>query len=357
MNTTNKNIRRTVLFLFAVIVLNACGKKESTPDPVIPPVTPPAAKTFVNPLLSGSDPWVVQKDSFYYYMHTLGNRVAIWKTKNMSKLGTATITTIFSAAPGTPNSSNVWAPEMHWIDGKWYVYYTAGSGADSTQRLWVLENSNADPTTGTWVDKGKIAVTDADFWSIDGSMFEANGNKYFIWSGRPNAAIQNQNIYIAKMSNPWTLESPAVMLSKPELGWELNGGPVNEGPEILKNSNGKTFLIYSASGCWTDDYALGQLTLADGTDPLVASNWTKASQPVFVKQPQNKAYGPGHNAFFKSPDGTEDWIIYHANNNTGEGCGVARNIRIQKFTWNTNGTPNFGTAVKTLTALPVPAGE
>ncbi len=346
-----------LLLLFTVIaVAPYCSKNNSVNNPP-PPSPPPAANTFTNPLLSGSDPWVIKKDDFYYYAHTLGNRVALWKTKTMSKLNSAPITTIFSAAPGTPNSSNVWAPELHFLDGKWYVYYTAGSGPDNTQRTWVLENSNADPLSGTWVDKGRIFTTDADFWAIDGTVLEYNSNKYFIWSGRPNMTVQNQNIYIAKMTNAWTIEAPAIKLTQPELSWEVNGGPVNEGPEILKNNSGKTFLIYSASGCWTDDYALGMLTLKDGGNPLLPADWTKNAQPVFAKQPSNNAYGPGHNAFFKSPDGTEDWIIYHANTNAGEGCGTARNIRMQKFSWNVDGTPNFGIPVKAGTALNIPAGE
>ena len=343
-----------LVFSSVVLLFFSCKK---TSDPVTPPVIPPFVKTFINPLMQGADPWVVKKDGFYYYSHTLGNRVALWKTNAVSKLGSVTSTEIFRPAAGSPNSENVWAPEIHFLDNKWYLYYTAGAGPDITQRTWVLENSNADPATGTWVDKGRIFTSDADFWAIDGTVLEHNGGKYFIWSGRPNQAVQNQNIYIAKMINPWTLQTPAVMLTKPELSWEINGGPVNEGPQILKNNSGKVFLIYSASGCWTDDYSLGMLILKDGGDPLLASDWTKKQQPVFAKKIENNAYGPGHNAFFKSPDGNEDWIIYHANTNSGEGCADKRNIRIQKFNWNADGTPTFGEPVKTGVAMNVPAGE
>ena len=146
-------IKPFLLLLFlAVLISPGCSKKITEPGIVSPPVLPPvnAASTFVNPLMAGSDPWVIKKDSFYYYTQTSGDKVAIWKTKTMSALSNAPITTIFSAMPNTPNSSNVWAPELHFINNKWYVYYTAGSGQDSTQRIWVLENSSSDPTTGTW---------------------------------------------------------------------------------------------------------------------------------------------------------------------------------------------------------------
>ncbi len=352
-STINKFTVLTVITSVSLLFPFCGNKNGGTPAPP----APPAAKTFFNPLLSGADPWVLKKDGFYYYSHTVGNRVLLWKTTAVSKLGTITSTEIFKAATGLPNAENVWAPEIHFLDNKWYVYYTAGAGPDDTQRTWVLENSNADPLAGTWVDKGRIFSTDADFWAIDGTVLEYKGSRYFIWSGRPNSGVQNQNIYIAKMVTPWTLQTPAVILTKPELSWEINGGPVNEAPQILKNSSGKIFLIYSASGCWTDDYALGMLTLNDGGNPLVPADWLKKQQAVFTKNPVNNAFGPGHNAFFKSPDGTEDWIIYHANSSTGQGCGGNRNVRIQKFNWNSDGTPNFGVPISTGVAINVPSGE
>jgi GH43 family beta-xylosidase len=340
----------SALFLIVGMMCSPSCKRTSN-DPA-----PPSTNTFVNPLMNGSDPWVYQNDSVYYYTHTLGNRINLWKTDNMSKLAMAMSVPVFAPPTAAANSQHIWAPEIHRLDGKWYIYYTAGSGPDSMQRTWVLENSAANPISGNWIDKGRIYNTDTDFWAIDGTVFEHKGIRYFLWSGRPQVNQQNQNIYIAKMSNPWTLERPSVMLTRPELLWEING-PVNEAPQILKNDRGDVFLIYSASGCWTDDYALGILTLKPAGDPLNASDWIKSQQPVFSKKPENSAYAPGHNGFFKSKNGKEDWLIYHANTNSGDGCTNKRNIRMQRFTWNENGSPDLGEPVKVATALPVPAGE
>lgn len=355
-NIKSKGLRFPLIGMLVAIGLS-CGKPNN-PAP-IPPESAKAAGTFANPLMNGADPSVFQKDGVYYYLQTNGVSINLWSTTAMSKLSSAVPKTVFTPPVGAPNTRNVWAPEMFFFDGKWYIYYTAGNGNDVTQRTWVLENSSADPTTGTWVDKGKIFSADADFWAIDGSVLELNGNRYFLWCGRPDVTNVNltQNIYIAKMANPYTLEGPSTRLTSPELNWERNGFGVNEGPQALISPDNKAFLVYSASYCGTDDYALGLLSLKAGGNPLVKADWTKSDQPVFSKQPQSNAFGPGHNSFFKSPDGKENWIIYHANSFTNEGCADKRNVRMQKFTFKADGSPDFGTPVATGLQINIPAGE
>jgi GH43 family beta-xylosidase len=349
------------IFLLALCYsIISCGKGNGGSNPTPPPVNPPA-NTFTNPLLSsGPDPWIIKKDNNYYYTHTLGNRIALWKTTKPSDLKNAPVQTIWSAPVTGANSKNVWAPELHFINNKWYVYYAAGSSTDqATQRVFVLENSNADPLTASWIDKGKIGDPAADFFSIDATVLNYNSNNYLIWSGHASNVDNTQRLYIARMSDPWTLATPRVLISSPQYAWEMAGSPpaVNEGPEILKNPAGKVFLIYSASGCWTDDYALGMLSLKDGGDPLTPGDWTKNASPVFSKKTSASVYGPGHNSFFKSPDGSEDWIMYHANPASGQGCGDTRSPRMQKFTWNADGTPNFGEPVGSGVNIQKPSGE
>ena len=351
-------LNRLLLFVVLFSGVLSCGKNGNGGGN---PTPPPAANTFANPLLSsGPDPWIFKKDNNYYYTHTLGNRIALWKTTKVSELRNVTPQTVWSAPASGANSKNVWAPEIHFIDNKWYIYYTAGSSTDhATQRTFVLENTSSDPLSGTWTEKGKIADPAADVFAIDGTVFNHNGNNYFLWSGQASASDNTQRIYIARMTNPWTLATSRVLLSSPQYPWEMVGSPpaVNEGPQILKNAAGKVFLIYSASGCWTDDYALGMLTLNDGGDPLNPTHWTKSATPVFTKKPSSAAYGPGHNSFFKSADGTEDWILYHANAGPGQGCGDLRSPRMQKFTWSSSGAPIFGEPVSTGVQIQKPSGE
>jgi GH43 family beta-xylosidase len=46
--------------------------------------------------------------------------------------------------------------------------------------------------------------------------------------------------------------------------------------------------------------------------PMSASSWTKSPpRPIFQRDDAAGVYGPGHNGFFKSSGGTDDWIVYH----------------------------------------------
>ncbi len=80
-------------------------------------------------------------------------------------------------------------------------------------------------------------------------------------------------------------------------------------------------------------------------------------QRVFDQSPENSVYAPGHNSFFKSPDGKEDWILYHANSEPSQGCGRYRSPRAQQFTWDADGKPVFGEPIKTGIPIKSPAKD
>ncbi|MBG8553667.1 glycoside hydrolase family 43 protein [Hymenobacter guriensis] len=356
-------MKSSSLLLLLGLLAGSCTRAPQQPAAT---AATAAEATFTNPLLpAGADPWSIYHNGYYYYTHTTGRNITLWKTPSLSQLKTAPSKVVWTPPSTGPNSREIWAPELHRLNGKWYLYYAADAGRNPDHRLFVLENSAADPLEGTWEDKGQI--TDAtNKWAIDGSVFEHRGQLYFVWSGWEGDVNGRQDIYLARMKNPWTIEGPRVRVSTPEYSWERNGDlnnpndpphvDVNEGPEVLSHA-GKLYLIYSASGCWTDTYALGMLTASASADLLQPASWTKSPTPVFQQNAANKVYAPGHNSFFKSPDGKEDWILYHANDEPGQGCGRFRTPRAQPFTWNPDGSPNFGNPVPIGQPLARPSGE
>ena len=237
------------------------------------PIRPPRSRTChlarrplrrsQNPLLpSGADPWTIYKNGWYYYTHTTGRNLTLRKTRSIADLRAAEVKVVWTPPSAGPYSKDIWAPELHFIAGKSYLYFAADDGRNRNHRLYVLENASADPLEGMWIMKGKL-TTPGDHWSIDASVFEHEGKLYLIWSGWEGDENGRQDIYICRMLNPWTTTGERVMISRPSYSWEKIGdinrpGPddkrhvdVNEGPEALVR-NGRVFIVYSASGCWTD---------------------------------------------------------------------------------------------------------
>jgi hypothetical protein len=165
---------------------------------------------------------------------------------------------------------------------------------------------------------------------------------------KQDATADNEScVFIASMSNPWTLSSHPVRITRPEYNWERAGIPVNEAPAVLKR-NKKIFISYSAANTGSN-YCMGLLTASDSGDLLDADSWRKSSTPVMASNDTTGQYGPGHNSFVMSEDGTEDIIIYHARPyaeiNGDPLYDPNRHTRAQKLYWNIDGTPNFGIPV------------
>ena len=321
---------------------------------------------FSNPLVpTGADPWILQKDGYYYFTHTTGKNIVLYRSATFEGLATATKKIVWEPPATGMYSKGIWAPELHFIKGSWYFYFAADDGVNENHRIYVLVNKSKDPLSGTWNLKGPID-DGSNKWAIDASVFKHRRKWYMAWSGWEGDKNGRQDIYVARMKDPLTIRGKRVRISSPTLDWETHGDlndpnnpphvSVNEGPQWLRNGK-HLYMVYSASGCWTDHYGLGLLTFTGKRNLLDSASWTKTPVPVFSTSVADGVFAPGHNSFFKSPDGKEDWLLYHANSAAGLGCGENRSPRAQKFTWNADGSPNFGRPVKAGVLLPVPSGS
>lgn len=304
---------------------------------------------FRNPLIEQrADPWVLKHtDGYYYFTASVPeyDRIELRRATTIQDLTDASAADVWHKHENGIMSQNIWAPEIHFIDGKWYIYFAAGREDEPfAHRMYVLENASANPLEGEWIEKGEIK-TAWDSFSLDATSFEHDGKRYLVWAQKDPQIEGNSNLYIAEMANPWTLKSEQVRITKPEYDWEVIGFLVNEGAAVLKR-NGKIFISYSASA--TDhNYAMGLLTASEDSDLLDPASWSKSEKPVFVSNPDNSQYGPGHNSFTVSEDGTQDILIYHARSYkeiVGDPLfDPNRHARAKVVEWNSDGTPNFGT--------------
>ncbi|WP_128376247.1 family 43 glycosylhydrolase [Streptomyces cavernae] len=342
-------MRRLVVRVLTAVLAALALLTTGTPAHAAAPASP--AVTFTNPIAEQrADPHIYKHtDGYYYFTATVPayDKIVMRRATTLQGLATAAETTIWTKHASGEMGAHIWAPEIHFIDGKWYVYFAAGSSNDIWKiRPYVLETSAANPLTGTWTEKGRIALP-LDTFSLDATTFVHNGTRYLSWAQNDPAVGSGTNLYLAPMSNPWTISGTPVRISTPTYSWETVGHRVNEGPAVIQK-NGKVFMAFSASA--TDaNYCLGLLTANATANLMDPASWTKTSQPVFKSNDATGQYGPGHNTFTVSEDGKSDILVYHDRNYkdiSGDPLNDPnRRTRYQKLYWNADGTPNFGIPV------------
>lgn len=315
-------------------------------------------KTFTNPVFDGADPWFTEKDGYYYYCYSARNGINISRSRLLTKKGEVKV--VWKAPASGWNRSCIWAPELHFINGHWYIYYAAGESGPPYiyQRTGVLQSETDDPFSA-YIDKGMLYTGDNpdmihdNVWAIDMNVFSWKSKLYAVWSGWEKQAETDktqQHIYMVEMENPYTMKGLRMRISSPGEAWET-GGPLNlqEGPEVLIHGH-NLFIAYSCRESWTIDYRLGLLKLKDNNASLLSPESWEKSGPVF-----SGPFGAGHCSFVKSPDCREDWIVYHSKKSVKEGW--QRDIRMQKFSWDRNGYPVFGKPAEPGSEINRPSGE
>lgn len=306
-----------------------------------------------NPLIEQrADPHITRHtDGHYYFTATVPayDRIILRRSPTLRGLATTAEPVIWTRHTSGPMGAHIWAPELHHIDGAWYIHFAAGDAEDVWRiRMYVLRNTSVDPFTGTWTELGRIS-TPWDSFSLDATTFVHNGTRYLAWAQHVPGQDNNTSLLLAPMVNPWTIGATPAVLSTPAYDWETVGFAVNEGPYVIQR-NGRVFMSYSASA--TDaNYCVGLLTAADDADLMNPAVWNKSPQPVFRSSEANSQYGPGHNCFTVAEDGT-DVLVYHARQYrdiVGDPLNNPdRHTRLQTLGWHADGTPDFG--------VPVPDG-
>ncbi|WAL98919.1 glycoside hydrolase family 43 protein [Streptomyces sp. Je 1-369] len=315
--------------------------------------TPGAAQAapYANPLVrQRADPHIHRHtDGRYYFTATAPeyDRIILRRSRTLRGLATAEEAVVWRKHANGDMGAHIWAPEIHHIDGKWYLYFAAAPADDVWKiRMWVLENSHRDPFKGTWTEKGRI-VTAWDTFSLDATTFTHRGSRYLAWAQYEPGTDNNTAVFLSRMADPWTVTGPQTRLTTPEYDWECVGFKVNEGASVIQR-NGRVFMTYSASA--TDaNYCLGLLTADAGSDLLDAASWTKSPRPVFTSNERTGQYGPGHNSFTVAEDGRTDVLVYHARQYkdiTGDPLNDPnRHTRVQRLGWKPDGTPEFGVPI------------
>lgn len=122
-----------------------------------------------NPLLEkGQDPWLMQDDSYYYYCFSAKGAVNVQKVKRLTDLRTADTVVVWMPPANSMYSKELWAPELHKINDRWYVYVAADDGKNENHRMHVLASKGSTPESG-FEYVGQLKDPD-DKWAIDGTV-------------------------------------------------------------------------------------------------------------------------------------------------------------------------------------------
>lgn len=276
--------------------------------------------------LKYNETWIAQRADPYVYRHTDGNYyftasvptydgICLRRANELPKLPDAEEVEVWHKHESGPMSIHIWAPELHYLDGNWYIYYAGGDKDDIWNiRPYVLECKDEDPMTGTWTELGMVqAAKDDPFsfcaFSLDVTVFENKGKRYMVWAEKVSVGRQISNLYIGEMETPYRLKTQQVLLTTPDYDWERVEFWVNEGPSVIQR-NGYIYLTYSASATGAC-YCMGMMSVDETMDLLDPKNWKKERQPVLQTDVVREIFGPGHNSFTKDPDGN-DIMVYHA---------------------------------------------
>ncbi|KAF1814970.1 Arabinanase/levansucrase/invertase [Eremomyces bilateralis CBS 781.70] len=332
------------------------------------------------------DPYVVFLRDTFFLTFTSGNRVEIWSSPTL--LGFYTYprkTVVWQPEHGYPFSGNIWAPELHALCGRWYIYVSCDHPliGNASHRLCVLRGPPTDvsPCEAPWEFLGPLPGLPPHQWSIDGTVFELDDQLYCVYSGwpllagYPGESIKSmvergrsqdesiQELYIAHMASPELVDSFAVRISAPEHRWEFSGSSgINEGPQYLKASDGSwKGIVFSCAGSWTRDYKMATLQYVGG-EPLNPRAWVKSRRPLLQAWSPKLGsigeggrrdvgpFGPGHGSFIRMPhgmSGTADedsdggmLCVFHATDRPDSGW-EGRKARAQRVSFTSDG-PDMG---------------
>lgn len=251
----------------------------------------------------------------------------------------------------------LWAPEVAYHGGKFYMYFSAGGHEGEGHQLRV---ATATRPEGPFEDSGAVLTPDDPF-TIDAHPFrDADGNWYLYYcrdfldeeGGRAGTGI-----VVDRLLGMTRLAGERRTVVRPFADWQLYErrrrwyGRVwdwytAEGP-FVRERDGRYYCLYSG-GAWKEpNYGVSYVVSDDPMGPFVPDPGAERGPEVLRTLP-GSVVGPGHASVVSAPDNLHDHIVYHA----WDPDHTKRLMRVDRLDWKEDGPSSPG---PTLEAQPAPS--
>lgn len=286
-----------LLLLYPFSTLISCGSDSEKNIPE--PEKPKDPITVLSPTVPLADPFILFYDDLYYiYGTNVGNGFDVYFSKDLEYWERASALAL--SHTNSYGETWYWAPEVYYVEKekKFYMYYS------TEEHICV---ATADSPLGPFKQDEKKPIREEK--GIDTSVFFDEDGKaylYFVLFNDGNV------IWCAELEDNLKniKEETLIQCFKAEEPWELIQPKVVEGPSVIKQ-NGTYYMIYSANGYTSHDYAVGFATSDSPFGP-----WKKyEGNPVLHKY--GGLYGVGHGAPFYDKEGKTRYV-FHAHKSETE---------------------------------------
>ena len=262
------------------------------------------------------DPFILPHEGSYYLYGTRGKNA--WETT--SPLGfdvyissdlenwTEPIS-CFEPDPDFWGTKNFWAPEVHFYQGKFYMFASFKSETDHRGTQILV----ADSPKGPFQEHSDKAITPHGWECLDGTLYIAKDNTPYIVFCHEWTQVTDGEMCALKLTEDLkhTIGKPMLLFHASDPSWSKNmaetDGYVTDGPFFYRNKSGRLFLLWSSFN--TKDAYVQAVATSDNDE--IDGNWTH-SHPLLLDR------DGGHGMLFQTFEGGLKLILHRPNNNPME---------------------------------------
>lgn len=276
--------------------------------------------------IGAHDPTMTKSPSGTYIVATTADNIALktstdrinWRNAGSAFPGGAPWTRAY-----TGGSANLWAPDISYYNGQYYLYYSASSFGSRRSAIFLATSTTG--ASGSWQDIGLIieSSNSNDYNAIDPNLIVDAQGRWWLSFGSFWSGIKM--IQLDPSTGKRTGNSIISLASRPDAGGAL------EAPYIVRRGN-YYYLWVSFDRCCNGAASTYRIMVGRSTSvtgPYVDRSGRQMMQGggTQILASHGSIHGPGHQAVFADRD--SDVLVYHYYADNGASLLGINNIRYE----------------------------